>query len=141
MRPAQAVLRCVLLFTVGLSLHAEQSTKIDAYTVHYSVVNSTFLTPEVAQRHDIVRAENRAVLTLSVLDADQQPIPVQVNGFRVNLLSQQLPLDFRSVSEGTAHYCLASFKFTSEEMLKFHLTVELPTGRRDFEFQQKVYAP
>lgn len=120
---------------------AEQSKSLNGYTVHYSVVNSTFLTPEVARRYNVVRAETQAVLTLSILDETDQSVPAKVTGVFVNLLSQEWPLTFQSINEGDAHYSIATFKFTSEELLKFRIRLDLPEGEQVLAFQQKVFAP
>ncbi len=135
--------RWVLLALIGIGLcqyaSAEQSVEVAGYEVHYSVVRSTFLQPEVAARHDIVRAKNRAVITISALHDDSMPPPTRISGIVVNLLSQQIPLEFKLVEEGAARYYLASFLFTSEEPLTFKVQLHLDDGPHEFSFKQPVY--
>lgn len=118
---------------------AEQSVELAGYEVHYSVVRSTFLQPEVAARHDIVRAKNRAVITISALHDDSMPPPDRITGTVTNLLSQQNPLKFKLVEEGSARYYLATFLFTSEEPLTFKVQLHLADESHEFSFKQPVY--
>ena len=123
----------------GLCLYAEQKVQLGEYEVHYSVINSTFLQPEVAERYKIVRAEKRAVITISVLHDESVAVPTGVSGSFTNLLSQRMTLDFELIEEGTARYYLASFLFTSEEPLTFDIEVQIEEERTSFQFKQKVF--
>lgn len=129
------------LVLAGLCIYAEQKVQLGAYEVHYSVINSTFLQPEIAERYKIVRAEKRAVITISVLHDKSVPAPTNVSGSFTNLLSQRMVLDFKLIEEGTARYYLASFLFTSEEPLTFDIEVQIEEERQSFQFKQKVYTP
>lgn len=119
--------------------YAEQSVELAGYEVHYSVVRSTFLQPEVAARHNIVRAKNRAVITVSALHDDSTPPPDRITGTVTNLLSQQTPLEFKLVEEGNARYYLATFLFTSEEPLTFKVQLHLADESHEFSFKQPIY--
>ena len=132
----------VALIFIGLCQFAygEQSVELAGYEVHYSVVRSTFLQPEVAVRHDIVRAKNRAVITISALHDDSKPPPDRITGTVTNLLSQQIPLEFKLIEEGSARYYLATFLFTSEEPLTFKVQLHLADGPHEFSFKQPVYS-
>ena len=129
------------LFVMGLCLfvYAEQSVELAGYEVHYSVVRSTFLQPEVAARHDIVRAKNRAVITISALHDDANPPPDRITGTVTNLLSQQTSLEFKLVDEGSARYYLATFLFTSQEPLTFKVQLHVADDSHEFSFKQPVY--
>ena len=131
----------VALMAIGFCqfTYGEQSVELAGYEVHYSVVRSTFLQPEVAARHDIVRAKNRAVITVSALHDDTKPPPDRITGTVTNLLSQQTPLEFKLIEEGSARYYLATFLFTSEEPLTFKLQLHLAEGPQEFSFKQSVY--
>ena len=120
--------------------YAEQSVEVAGYEVHYSVVRSTFLQPEVAARHDIVRAKNRAIITISALHDDSTPPPDRITGTVTNLLSQQIPLEFKLIEEGRARYYLATFLFTSEEPLTFKIQLHLADESHEFSFKQPVYS-
>lgn len=133
------------LFTLATAVlcqytSAEQSIELAGYEVHYSVVRSTFLQPDVAARHEIVRAKNRAVITISALHDDSTPPPDRITGTVTNLLSQQIALQFKLVEEGSARYYLASFLFTSEEPLTFKIQLHLADESHEFSFKLPVYA-
>ena len=133
---------CTLTLVCGstLALFAEQMVTLENYEVHYSVVNSTFLQPDVAESHEIVRAENQAVITISVLHEVSIPVPSKVSGTITNLLSQKNNLQFKLIEEGSARYYLASFRFTSEELLTFDIHVHDGQRQLSFQFKQKVFA-
>lgn len=121
------------------SILAEQSVTLGDYEVHYSAVNSTFLQPEVAERHQIVRADNRATLTISVLHADSTAEPTKISGTLTNLLSQQRNLVFTRIDEGSSRYYLATFLFTNEELLTFDITIHTGGRQQSFQFKQKIF--
>ena len=129
----------VLILIASISL-AEQAKKFEGWTVHYSVVNTTFLSPEVAQRYDIVRADNRALCLLSVRDPDDKPSTVELDGHYTNLMQQKIALKFKEVKDSNAVYYVAIFHFSSSEELSFEIELELPQGKRVLNFKQKIYA-
>ena len=140
-KPSNLTKFSLVLTTITLcqSTYAEQSVELAGYEVHYSVVGSTFLQPEVAERHNIVRARNRAVITISALHDESKPPPDRITGTVTNLLSQQIPLEFRLIEEGSARYHLATFLFTSEEPLTFKVQLHLADGPHEFSFKQPIY--
>lgn len=133
--PSFVVLICML----GLNAAAEQSKKVRDLTVHYSIVNSTFLQPEVAKQYDIVRSDRRAVLTVSVLNEKDNPITFPFTGSYKNLLGQVYPLKFKKIEEGSAVYYIANFRFTDQEQLRFNLEFEFEDKKETLQFSQKIY--
>lgn len=119
---------------------AEQSVEVGGYTVHYSVVPSTFLQPSVAARHNIVRANNRAVITIAARHERSMKPPSQISGSFTNLLSQKIALEFKQIVEGDARYFIAAFLYTSEEPLTFRIQLHLADGPKSVTFKQAVYA-
>jgi hypothetical protein len=99
--------------------------------VHYQAVNSTFLTPEIAEQYGIVRSENGAFLNVAVLrnesDGSTTPVTATINGVKHNLLQQSEALEFREVREGEAIYYIGQFKFSNAEIVRFTLEVS-PEG-------------
>ena len=110
---------------------AEEQTFGD-YTVHYQAVNSTFLTPEIAEQYDITRSERRAFLNIAVLrnesDGSTTPVTATLNGVKHNLLQQSEAIEFALVREGEAIYYIGQFDFSDREVLRFTLEVS-PEGR------------
>ena len=132
-------LSCVaLLCCAGAA--GEQMRRFGDWQVHYMLVQTTFLKAEIAAGYGITRGRDRAMLNISVLDADQKPTRVTIHGHVTNLLEQQQPLDFAEVSEGSAVYYLATVKHTDQEVLRFEVTITPPgESPKVLKFQQRVY--
>jgi hypothetical protein len=134
---------CVLA-TPGLALAEEQS--FGDHTVYYQAVNSTFLTPEIAEQYGIVRSERRAFLNVAVVrnesDGSTTPVTATLNGVKHNLLQQSEPIEFRVVREGEAIYYLGQFDFSNAEVLRFTLEVA-PEGQEPshpIEWSTQLYS-
>lgn len=120
----------VLLLTAGVYA-VETHQDFDNYRVQFSVVNSTFIPPEVAQAHDLTRARDQALINLSIThtggDEPRYGVPAQVSGQATNLMQQSRKLDFIEVREAEVVYYLAPLRHTNEEVMRFHLQVQ-PEG-------------
>lgn len=128
------------LLIAGFAALAEQSTELGDYTVHYSVIPSTLVPKETAERHNIVRGKNRALCNIAVKDSEGKPYETEITGEFKNLMGQTHKLKFKTIKESDAVYALASFKYTDGENLKFEITAKLPEGKESFKFEQKVYS-
>jgi hypothetical protein len=130
----------VLIALFALASSAEQFKAFDDIEVHYVVVNTLFLDPDVAKHYGVVRAKDRAIVNLSVLGADGKAISAEVAGVTVNLLSQQATLAFATIREGESIYYIAPIRYTDQDVLRFRIAVKLP-GRdpMNVEFQQLMY--
>ena len=131
---------CVALLSMATIIFAEQSVEFGDWTVHYSVIPSTLISKEVAEKHKIVRGDDRAICNITVVDPDGTPHEAKVGGSFKNLMGQTTKLKFKTIKEGKAVYSLANFKFSDGEKLKFKIEVELPDGKEKIEFEQEVYA-
>ena len=120
-------------------LSAEQKQVFDGYEVHYSVFNPSFLRAEVAQRYDVVRGRDKAVVNVSVLD-DERSVAVPLSGTVKNLLGQSQTLKFRRIEEGEAVYYIATLAYQDRDTLRFEITADLPGyGPAIVRFQQTLY--
>jgi Domain of unknown function (DUF4426) len=130
----------LVMALAALPAAAEQYMAFDDVEVHYAVVNTLFLEPDVAGRYGIVRGKDRAIVNVSVLDANGEAIAAQVSGTTINLLSQQAPLRFSEVREGEAIYYIASLTYTDRDVLRFRIAVDVD-GREtmNVEFQQQMF--
>ena len=130
-----------LLLLLGSTIAwAEQKAQLGPWDVHYVVVGTMFLKPEVAANYGVTRGRDRAFMNLSVLDPEGTPVRADVSGIMINLLSQREPLRFREVLEGDAIYYLAEFKHTDRDTLRFVVDIVPPDGEaRQLEFQQRMY--
>ncbi|NVJ60743.1 MAG: DUF4426 domain-containing protein [Gammaproteobacteria bacterium] len=125
------------------SLNAKDYHKVvDNYTVHYSVVNSDFLTPAVASRYGIQRSKALALVNISVLKNDSgKAVSAGVSGNAYNLAGQNKDLAFKEIKEEDAIYYISTFRFSNEERLTFKLKIRPDGTDENFEvnFEQKVY--
>jgi hypothetical protein len=137
------VLCIVALLCLGQTANAEKSERFDRFELHYSVVNTTFLSPEVARTYGLVRGDRRAILTLAVredLPEGSATRPMQLNGRTWDLIQNQ-DLTFQEIREGDAVYYLADFKFINEEWRFFEINFR-PEGAGEtftFKFKHQLY--
>jgi len=96
-----AVFFMALTLSFSPAARSEQSKKVGAYNVHYVAFASTFLSPEMARKYNVVRGRNRALINISVLNQDNSPVRAKLNGTVKNLPGQILRLNFEEVVEGT----------------------------------------
>jgi hypothetical protein len=129
-----------LLLLGSMSTHAEQMKSLGPWDVHYMVVNTPFLTPEVAKQYGIVRSKYNALINISVLNSDnQQAQTVGVTGSATNLIGTKKDLSFKKVQEGEAIYYLAVLPFRDQETYRFDIQVQKGNDTQNLQFKQKMY--
>lgn len=110
---------------------ADQKEDVGPYEIHYSVIPSGFLTPEVAQSYNITRSKAIGVLNISILekleDGGTKPVAGTVEGRLINDIRQERALNFRRIDEGDAIYYLSQFQFGEGERLEYRATIR-PRG-------------
>jgi len=135
----------ILLWLPLLSVpaRAQQSETFGPFELYYSVVNTSFLAPEVASTYHITRGEKRAILNLAVREklADGSAArAMKVQGRTWDLIQNQ-DLQFREIREGEAIYYIAEFTFINEEWRFFEVDF-LPEGASQsytFKFKHQLY--
>ncbi|XKH59842.1 DUF4426 domain-containing protein [Halomonas sediminis] len=133
--------------TLGLGSHAlaQQYTQVGDYEIHYSAVNTSFLTPEVAQANNIQRSQGIALLNVSVLetqpDGSSRPVSASVQGSVSGLTDTPRNLAFRTVHDGDSTYQLATFRIQEDEPMRFDLDVRYDRNQAPAEvsFIQRFY--
>lgn len=127
---------------ISFSVSAEQKLETPNYDIHYNAFNTMMVTPEVAQTYGFTRARNRALLNVSILDANtQQPLMAHVKGQRKNLVGQIYDLEFQQIVEQGAIYYIAELRFSEAEMWRFDVQVQ-PDPHKPaipLKFSQKFY--
>ena len=94
----------------------------------------------MARKYNVVRGRNRALINISVLDKDNQPVRAKLNGTVKNLPGQILRLNFEEVVEGDAVYYLAQTRFSDQEIMRFDIRFVGPDGiANELKFEQKLY--
>jgi len=135
-----AVFFMALTLSFSPAARSEQSKKVGAYNVHYVAFASTFLSPEMARKYNVVRGRNRALINISVLNQDNSPVRAKLNGTVKNLPGQILRLNFEEVVEGDAVYYLAQTRFSDQELMRFSINFVGPDGEENtLKFDQKLY--
>lgn len=124
---------------------AQQSQRFGPYELHYSVVNTTFLAPEVAAAYGLTRADDRAILNLAVREhlegGTTVARPADLSGKTWDLLQATQALDFIEVRENPAIYYIAELKFLNEEWRHFEVEFR-PEGSADnytFKLRHQMY--
>ncbi|MEZ5558486.1 MAG: DUF4426 domain-containing protein [Pseudomonadales bacterium] len=133
-------LTVILAFVLAGSASAEQKQRLGVWDVHYVVIPTLFLKPDIAASYDVVRGVDRAMMNISVLDSDGVPVHAALTGSMTNLLGQVQALSFREVTEGEAVYYLAEVKHTDRETLRFRVEIVPPDGTAQvLAFQQQMF--
>ena len=135
--PTAAACMAILAFAPA---NAEQMQRFGDWEVHYIVLPSGFLKPDVAAGYGLVRGRDRAFINVSVLDPENRPATATIRGDITNLLGQRQELTFREIAEGGGVYYLGDIKHSNEEVLRFKIRIT-PPGESEMllEFQQKLY--
>ena len=124
----------------ALPASAQQSQMFGPYELHYSVVNTTFLEPEVAAAYGITRGDKRAILNLAVRehleDGGNEARSMQLKGRTWDLIQNQF-LEFQEIREGPAIYYIAEFKFINEEWRFFEVDFRPQGADRTYTFKFK----
>jgi len=104
------------------------SAEIGDFVVHFSAQSTDQLPPDIARTYNIVRSKNRAMLTVSVLQAvDNQPVTAVVTVKTVNLTGQLKNVTMRQETEGEAIYYIGEVTIANRETLIFDIGVT-PNG-------------
>lgn len=138
------LLCCVLIFSLAPTM-AQQSERFGPYELHYSVVNTTFIEPQVAAQYGLARGKRRAIVNFSLRehleDGTSVARPMQLDGRSWDLTEQQVNFDFVEVREGPAIYYIGEFKFINREWRYFSLDFT-PAGSEEkfnYAFKQQMY--
>lgn len=139
MRPSIPFVSLLALLLISLTSQAQLSERYGPYELHYSVVNTSFLSPEVAARYRLTRGRDYAILNLAVRehleDGSTEPRAMQLQGSTQDLLGKQQVLDFQEIREGQAVYYIAEFRFINEEWRKFEVDFRPEGASRSYRFE------
>lgn len=101
---------------------------------------TTFLEPATAARYGITRGEDKAILTLSVRDAQAGETagrPMTIEGRTWDLM-QGRELVFREIREGRATYYIADFEFIDREWRFFEFTFQPEGADKPYRYKFKT---
>ncbi|WP_339669136.1 DUF4426 domain-containing protein [Dasania marina] len=134
----------MILALLAVSAQAEQQQRFGDYEVHYSVVNSTFITPEVAAAYQITRGKKRAFVNISIRkllkDGTDTAKRALVNGKTSDMI-HSIPLNFKEIIEQGAIYYIAEFDFNDKDTRRFDIQVQPDPNIEPYTltFSQKIY--
>lgn len=133
-----------LLFLAAITFSpltiAEQMQRFGQYELHYIVIPTTMLQPEIAKEYRISRGKDRALVNVSVLNGENKAVNAEITGNTQNLLGQLQDLDFKKVTEGEAIYYLAEIRFADQEVHRIKIDARAPDGKSTLlKFNQKLY--
>lgn len=120
------ILLPVLLLLSSISI-AEQMKAFGNYDVHYSVLNSTFIKPEVAEAYGIIRGKDRALINIAVRErlpkGESKPKRAIVSGSSSDLI-HSAKLSFDEIQEQQAIYYIAELRFNNKELRTFTISIQ-----------------
>ncbi len=123
----------------------QEPVQLGSYQIYFSAFNSTFIPPSVAEQYNLRRGGRYGIVNIAIQDVAAgdmgKAVTGRISGHTMNLLTQKTNLKFSEVTEGSAIYYLADFKFSDEELLKFAIDVT-PQGSSRSEtlrFEQTFY--
>lgn len=117
---------------------AENSTRVDGYTIHHNALTTDHLSPTIASAYQIRRSKSRAMLNVSVIkdapdNAPGKSVTARVTAVAKNLLGQERQVPMREVREGTAVYYIGDFLVADRETLNFQLSVQPDGSSRTYQ--------
>jgi hypothetical protein len=126
---------------------AEPSTPTEkqfgADTVYFSVLNTSFLSPDVARSYGLVRGDKKFLINVAIRRQQagkDVAVEAQVTGSTSDLI-HRTELEFLEVAEQDALYYIASFEIDNTEKRDFRLQIQAEGQRQsyDINFNKKLY--
>ncbi|MCC5810106.1 MAG: DUF4426 domain-containing protein [Ectothiorhodospiraceae bacterium] len=130
----RAVLTALVLALLPLTTAAERFERYDGYEIHYNVMPTSRLQPEVARSYGITRSRVQGLLLVSVVK-DGVPVPAEVRGSARTDSGQMRDIRFQRIEEGQAIYHLGTYRVTDQEVLRFDLQVRPEMGQQSYPIQ------
>jgi hypothetical protein len=136
----------ILLTAVAGSAGAQQASEFGDYVVHYNVLGTNLLAPQVAQGYGIQRSPSRALLNVTVIrripGGEGLPVRASVLARARNLTGQRREIPVREITDtGGAVYYIGEFPVRNMETFDFSVTV-VPVGEPEpleVRFRQQFY--
>ncbi len=119
---------------------AQQSERFDQFELHHSIVYTTFLTAEIAAKFGIPRGKDKAMLTLSVRDAQAGDIrgrAMEIEGRTWDLITGG-EMKVKEIKEGRATYYLVPFEFLDREYRFFEFTFKPEGAEKAYTYKFKT---
>lgn len=117
---------------------------IGNYQVHYSTLNTSFLSTKVAKAYGITRGKDKALLNVAILkkQAGGEYLPIKANvKVELNDLVHKRQLSVQEVVEEYAVYYLSPFDIDHKVTIYFTVAAQVE-GRQtpiEVKFQRRLY--
>ncbi|MEX1032487.1 MAG: DUF4426 domain-containing protein [Cellvibrionaceae bacterium] len=147
-RHALGLVVCLGVMLAAASAGAQemdQMKRFGDYRVYYSLINSTFLTPEIAERYNVERSEDLAVVMVSVRAPNEENIitaqPADVAGEATDLV-RHYNLDFEEFRDPSAVYYIAEVPAQGRTKVEVSLDIKPHDSDQTFEVEiSKMFYP
>ena len=138
-----------IILSLGLWLplysYGEQAKDFGQYNVHYSALETTFLSPKVANDYNIKRSRNRIMLNISVQEkmdnGIHKSVAASVWATATNLTGQLKQISIRPIHEGEVTYYIGALSVADKETLSFTVNVQPVSTKETYtlSFRQQFF--
>ncbi len=135
----------ILAMLLPFSARAEQAKDFGKFRVHYSAIQTNFLSPKVSHDYGIGRSRNRIMLNIAVQEKtgpDQTtPVIASVNVTATNLTGQLKTISMRPIHDRDVVYYIGELGIAHGETLNFKVKITPANSREQiaFSFRQKFF--
>ena len=132
------------LSTLGLCVLSGQGyagqINLPTHTVYYSAFPSRLIPTDVAESHQLRRAEDLMMVNITVQKMNE-PAEARISGEVINLLGQIQTLRFVPIKEAQALYYLSEVIVDERDWLRFKIRIEIDPelDPYEFEFERRFY--
>jgi hypothetical protein len=142
---AKKLITLLLPLLLSTLSYSENMQAFGNYEVHYSVFNTSFLTPDIAEAYHITRSKSKALMNIAVLekqaDGSLKNVDASITGEQYDLIRHD-PLSFQRVQEEHAIYYLSSFDIQNRTTIYFTVFIKPDTSTAPaykLEFNKMLY--
>ncbi len=141
---SRSLLGGLLLILLGSPAIAEQMKSFGDYDVYYSAFNSTFIEPKAASQYKLVRANDLAIINITVrkrlTDKKSRGQKAIIKGHSFDLIHRK-ELQFQEIKEGDAIYYLSEVPFRNKDELTFTIKIQPDPNKPAYtlEFKQQFF--
>ena len=136
----------LLAMMTSLPAIAQQAQEFGDYVIHYSAMNTSLLTPEVAKAYGIRRSDSRGMINISVLkstgEGSSTAVSAAVTASGRNLTGQTRTVDMREIDDGDgAIYYIGELSVRNMETFDFTVEVTPEGNSKPYtvKFRQQFY--
>ncbi len=135
----------LVMLLASLCTWAENSTRVDGYTIHHNAIPTGILAPEIATNYGITRSKYRGLLNVAVIKdgpgKQGTPVMAVVNAVASNQMQKLHTIKLKQIIEGEAIYYIGEFPIVDGEILTFKLEIK-PQGQQIIfktQLQQQLF--